>query len=309
VMKKINPFRRLTMSLAELEVYYRMQRKHRFDQGKPLKHIRLRRAFHPLFVRLLALDRRFRRQTITILSEKPKYTGQVIYACTHIAENDLENIYEVLGKACWWFIGDPCILYKNFSGLLLYINGQIFMEIADKTDRHIAYLRAVELLKKGGSLMIFPEGARNPSENLPVMPLFRGSAKMARETGVPIVPVAIEQYEKRFVIQFGQALFPQQYCSDAEMTGDLRDALATLKWNIWQSEQTQSRRSFPADYRLQFQKEFETRIAPWDTPESVERARFHTRAEMEHADVLDDFRRIIPKTENAFLFQNRSPTK
>ena len=97
-------------------------------------------------------------------------------------------------------MGDPCILYKDISGLLLYLNGCIFLETNDKDDRHIAYLRALELLKGGGSLMIFPEGARNGSENLPVMPLFSGTAKMAIETKTKIVPVAIEQYDTRFII-------------------------------------------------------------------------------------------------------------
>lgn len=39
--------------------------------------------------------------------------------------------------------------------------------------------------------MIYPEGARNGSENLPVRPLFSGTAKMAMETDTPIVCVFI----------------------------------------------------------------------------------------------------------------------
>lgn len=307
-MKRINLFQRLTLSLPELEDYYCRQRKYYFEQGKHLKYIQLRKAFQPLFVRLLAIDRVFRKQTITILGAKPKYSGQVIYACTHIGENDLEDIYEVLGKACWWFIGDPCILYKSLSGLLLYLNGQIFMEVADKADRHIAYLRAVELLKKGGSLMIFPEGARNGSENLPVMPLFSGTAKMSRETNIRIVPVAIEQYDRKFIIKFGQALFPENYCNDTEMTRDLRDALATLKWDIWESEGIQSRSSFPENYSVQFVKEFEKRINPWDTLETVERARFHTHEETEQREAFAHLAHLDPSAENAFLLRdNLSP--
>lgn len=303
-MNKINVFRRLTMPLSELEDYYRKQRKHSFEQKQPLKYIRLRRAVYPIFARLLTLDRLFRNQTITILGTKPKYQGQVIYACTHIGENDLENIYEVLGRGCWWFVGDPCILYKNISGLLLCINGRIFLETADKTDRHIAYLRSVELLNKGGSLMIFPEGARNGSENLPVMPLFPGTAKMSLETNVKIVPVAIEQYDRRFVIKFGEALLPENYVNHIELTQALRNAMATLKWDIWENEGLQSRSSFPENYREQFAKEFEKRIHPWDTLETVERARFHTYEEKEQRDAFAHMNRLLPCLENAFLLRD-----
>lgn len=269
------------MSLPELEVYYRERRKERFAQGKRLKNIQLREAFYPLFAVFLKLDRLFRKQKVTVIGNRKKYKEQVIFACTHTWENDLENIYEVLGRGCWWFVGDPCVLYKDISGLLVYLNGSIFLETDDKEDRHIAFLRSVELLKGGGSLMIFPEGARNGSENLPVMPLFSGTAKMAIESNVKIVSIAIEQFEKRFVINFGNELFPKDFDDNTSLTHRLRDDLATLKWEIWEQEGIQSRKDIPADYSEQFIRQFAQRIYPYDTLESVERTRYHTKEEME----------------------------
>lgn len=302
-MKHRNIIQRLKMPLLVIEEYYRERRKERFEQGKKLKHIRLREALYPVFIKFLAVDRLFRKQQITVLGRHNRDKGQFIFAGTHIGENDLENIYESLRRGCWWFVGDPCILYKNISGLLLYLNGSIFLETIDKDDRHIAYLRSVELLKGGGSLMIFPEGARNGSENLPVMPLFQGTAKMAMESNVKIVPVAIEQYAKRFVIKFGQALLPENYTEPMKLTQELRDALATLKWDIWGKEGVQSRSSLPQDYRERFHQEFEKRISPWDTLETIERARFHTKAEMEQQDAFAHLDQLIPSRANAFLFR------
>ncbi|MGN0431099.1 MAG: lysophospholipid acyltransferase family protein [Lachnospiraceae bacterium] len=303
--KKKKLFRRISMSLPELEDYYREQRLYRFKQGKRLKYIRLREVLYPLFVKFLTVNRIFQKQTITILGEPKKYKEQVIYACTHIGGNDLENIYESLHRGCWWFVGDPCVLYKDVAGLLLYLNGSIFLETLDKDDRHIAYLRAIELLQRGGSLMICPEGARNGTENIPVMPLFQGTAKMALETNVKIVPVAIEQYDRHFVIEFGSELFPENYRSQTELTRELRDALATLKWDIWENEGIQTRSSFSEEYSEQFLKEFEQRIYPWDTLESVERTRFHTKVEMEQRDAFAHMEKLNPCRENAFLLRER----
>ncbi|MCH5191363.1 MAG: 1-acyl-sn-glycerol-3-phosphate acyltransferase [Oscillospiraceae bacterium] len=301
--RHISLFRRAFMPLSELEAYYCERRKYRFEQGKKLKHIRLRKAFGPVFAKLLTLDRIFRKQTVTVIGNQKKYKDRVIFACTHIGENDLENIYEVLHHSCWWFVGDPCVLYKDISGLLVYLNGCILLETADMDDRHIAYLRSVELLKGNGSLMIFPEGARNGSENLPVMSLFSGTAKMAIETNTKIVPIAIEQYDKRFVVNFGTEISPKDFRDIAELTQKLRDALASLKWDIWEREGLLSRDSLPENYSEQFIKTFEKRIQPWDTPESIERARFHTKAEIEQKDAFAHLEHLNTCRENAFLLR------
>lgn len=271
---------RLCMSLPELENYYRERRKYNYEHNKTLKYIHIREIFYPLFTIFLRIDRLFRKQTITVLAQTEKISGQVIYACTHIGENDLENIYESVQRGCWWFVGDPCVLYKDLSGLLLYLNGCIMMETNDKDDRHIAYLRAIELLKKGGSLMIFPEGARNGTENLPVMKLFLGTARMSMDTGVKIIPVAIEQYDRRFVINFGQEILPTHFRTPAELTESLRDVLATLKYEIWEREGIQLRSKLPENYGKKFLEEFEQRIQPYDTLESIERTRFHGKEEL-----------------------------
>lgn len=284
--KRIGFLKRLTMPLPELETYYRERRRHRMEQGKKLRHIRLRELFYPLFASLLRIDRRSRGQTIELLGAPRKRDGQVIYACTHIGGEDLECIYEVLGRGCWWFVGDPCVLYKDISGLLLFINGCIFFETLDRTDRRIAYARAVEVLRGGGSLMIFPEGARNGTENIPVWPLFQGTARMAMESGVGIVPVGIERYDERFVIKFGQELRPGDFGRPDDLTRALRDTLATLKWDIWENEGLQSRSELADDYGKRFIEEFEQRIRPWDTLESIEATRFHDKAEMEQREVF-----------------------
>lgn len=269
MLKKISIFRRITMSLSDLKDYYRQQRYIRFEQGKKLKYIQLRETLYPLFVKFLVLDRIFRKQTITVLGNQRKYKGPVIYACTHIGENDLENIYEVIRRGCWWFVGDPCVLYKSISGLLLYLNGSIFLETTDKNDRRIAYLRAVELLKGGGSLMIFPEGTRNGTENLPVMELFPGTAKMAMESTwnlhpykpmlpikvgaahlaavleVPIVPVIYEYVEvpylctkeseiySKCIVKFGEPIYISRTESLILQTDRIQLAMEKIRIDLW----------------------------------------------------------------------------
>lgn len=298
----MNIFQRLKAPLPVLEDYYRQRRKERFERGEMSKHIRLRAALYPLFAGILRVDRLFRQQKITLLTSPPKEKGSVIFACTHISQNDLENIYEKLGRGCWWFVGDPCVLYKEISGLLLHLNGCIFLELTDKEDRHIAYQRALELLHSGGSLMIFPEGARNGTENLPVMGLFPGTAKLAMATGARVVPVAVEQYERRFVIHFGGTLLPEKFPDPDSLTLALRDTLSTLKWEIWVREGVQSRSALPEDAGKRFREKFKECIAPYDTLETVERSRFHEKISSPQ-EAFAHLQQLIPCKENAFLFR------
>lgn len=303
--RKKNMLQRTFMSISELEDYYRSLRKYRFNRGKKIKCIRLREALYPLFVKFVTLDRIARKQTITVFGNKKKYKEQVICACTHIGGDDCQRIFEAIRRGCWWFIGDPGGLYKEASGLLLHLNGCIMLDTSDKEDRHIAYLRGVELLKNGGTLMIYPEGARNGTENLPVMEMFQGTAKMAIETNTKIIPIAIEQYKNRFVINIGNEIFPNNFRNSVDLTQKLRDILATLKWEIWEREELLSRSSVAYNYGELFIKEFETRIFPYDTLESVERTRYHSgfSSPKEAFSHLD---KLIPCRENAFLFNKRN---
>ncbi len=304
-VKRIPIFWRMGMPLPALEEYYRLRRKDRFEQGKKLGHIQLREALYPLFALFIKADRWLRRQKIEVIGNTEIQNGQVIYACTHIGGNDLQSIFEVIRRGCWWFVGDPCVLYQEISGLLLHLNGCILLELTDREDRRIAYNRAVELLKAGGSLMIYPEGARNGTENLPVMGLFQGTARMAMATDTKIVPVAIEQYNDRFVVNFGNALLPGDFQTPAELTQKLRDTMATLKWEIWEREGLCARGDLPQNYRELFLKEFEAQIYPYDTLETVERSRFHTKEETEQRDAFGHLKCLTPCKENAFLFRER----
>ena len=52
-------------------------------------------------------------------------------------------------------------------------------------------LQAIEYIKQGVSICIFPEGTRNKGEELSLLPFKEGSFKIATKTGCPIVPVSI----------------------------------------------------------------------------------------------------------------------
>ncbi len=76
----------------------------------------------------------------------------------------------------------------------------------------------VENLKNGISVFVFPEGTRNKTDEL-LLPFHDGSLKMAERSGVPIVPVTINNSEQIFeahmpkikkghvIIEFGKPIY------------------------------------------------------------------------------------------------------
>ena len=64
-------------------------------------------------------------------------------------------------------------------------------------------LTAIEQVKNGISIFIFPEGTRNKGEELSVLPFHDGSFKIAEKTGCAVVPVSINNS-----VQILEAHFP-----------------------------------------------------------------------------------------------------
>ena len=213
-------------------------------------------------------------------------------------------------------MGDPNETYKNLDGFLLWLNGAILADTDHREDCHIGKETAIRLLQQGGSLLIYPEGAWNLSENLPVQKMYEGAAEMALRTGVKIIPMAMEQYGKRYVVNTGKPLDPAAYSGYQEsqlgasmkdgkrrMTCDLRDELASLRWEIWENEPTIQRDKLPRDASESFHRMIMEQSENGYTEEEIERTRFHDRNEEAHKEAEGCLDRLIPKRENAFLLR------
>ena len=89
-------------------------------------------------------------------------------------------------------------------------------------------LTAIEQVKNGISIFIFPEGTRNKGEELSVLPFHDGSFKIAEKTGCPIIPVSINNsvqiFEAHFpiirkthvVLEYGEPIYPNTLDKEAK---------------------------------------------------------------------------------------------
>ena len=96
----------------------------------------------------------------------------------------------------------------------------LFLDRKDIKQGMKTILQAIEYVKQGVSIGIFPEGTRNDGEELSMLPFKEGSFKISLKTGCPIVPVAInnsaEIFENHFpkikkthvIIEYGKPIYP-----------------------------------------------------------------------------------------------------
>ena len=256
--KKLSLVKRLSMNIEDLVQYHCTLRKIDFVNEKEMTGIDVRKKIYGLIKLILKTDQVLSKEKIVVLKDLHTPTAKpTIFACTHIGGNEIQRAFQVINQPAYLMLGDPGILYKKAIYKGLELNGVIPLETTDKDDRKIAYSRAIELIKKGGNLLIYPEGAWNVSPNLLVMKIFTGTVRMAQETGVEIVPIACEQYGDTFYFSVGENYsIPKDSEKTAqELTDELRDKLTTLKWDILESQPMLKRKDVPDDYLDTFQKE------------------------------------------------------
>jgi len=134
--------------------------------------------------------------------------------------------------------------YEHIQGIMdapfLTLNGVIYFNEKVKDDRIAVSGKMINHLKNGGNLMYFPEGTWNLTPNLPMLPCYWGIVEVAQKSNAIIVPIAVEQYGKHFKINIGynfdMNIYDRNPIGKSKAISELRDTLATLKYEIWESE-------------------------------------------------------------------------
>lgn len=279
-----------------LELFSKLkaERKEYLKNHSTIKGYRKSKMWHAILLPLLKLLRIVNMQNIHIIGDKHINTSRpTLYACTHIGFFDVMILFEVIKKPCWLFWGNPNEDLITLFGWMALKNGTILIDSYDKEDRKCAKQEAEMLLNQGGSLMIFPEGAWNITDNEPVMRLFPGTVSLALNTGAEIIPIAIDQYGKDFYVNIGENIHYKHEDWDIDiLNSKLRDTLATLKYQIWEQQPTAVRSELHSNYRDIFVKKIFEDAGGKYTPQMVENERYHDRKSVSKEEVFSYLRKI-----------------
>lgn len=241
----------------------------------------------------------------TILADRRTPSDRpVIYAVTHVGKFDIEVVLDVLFQHVQLLTSDFQHIHGSLNEIFLYAIGPVFFNHMVKEDRRAAVEKMIALLRDGRSLLYFPEGTWNLSPNLPLLPCFWGIVDVAQQGNAVIVPVAMQQYGRRFEVIIGENLDVQPYPHTPEgktqaLTA-LRDAMATLKWEIW--ERHPAKRTDIAEH--EWEDYVATRYAEWNYPTTdyCDRMCYKPKGVTKPEEAFAHLRRLVPRRENAFLF-------
>lgn len=121
--------------------------------------------------------------------------------------------------------------------------------------------------------------------------------------------MAAEQYGKRFKINIGSNFDMDKFGSDAsEKTraiNCLRDTLATLKWEIWESEPLAER---AAMYGGEWDRFIAERLREWPdfNIDRIADSVYKPKGVVNYTEAFAFMDSLIPRRENAFLFRRHS---
>lgn len=227
----------------------------------PIRTLWLQKFIRPLLRFILFVQRKFMGQTVEIIRRHDGKTNgkKVVFAVTHIGKKDFEIVSEHMREHFYVMAADFMNTYGNINGWFMEINGVLWVNERSREDKYYSKKRAIQILKQD-NLMVFPEGTWNLSENQIIYELAFGTVECAMQSGALICPIAVEQYGKHFVINEGEYIEPEKFQTKEEVNQNLRDAMATLKWEIWERHGIEKRNAVSSNYWEKFVAE---RMGEW----------------------------------------------
>ena len=163
-----------------------------------------------------------------IIDSKSSYKGPVIYAVNHTNVSDTPVVFHTLNKQAYILAGTKS--QKLIDSIGFNLNGVVWVDRHSTKSRKKSTEKIYKILSSGGSVMWFPEGTWNLTENLLMLPMRYGIVKMAAKTNVPIVPISIHYAGNKIYSTVGESIIIGINENATTAITRLRDTMATMKY-------------------------------------------------------------------------------
>ena len=150
--------------------------------------------------------------------------GGICFVSNHVGLFDIVLAISYTGRP-FGFIAKKELMFLPFINVWISILGGLFIDRKNIRKAIDTINKGIKRLQSGNSMLIFPEGTRNKGEGL--LPFKAGSIKLATNSLVPIVPIAItgtyevyERHNRVCAVPLGIVFCPP--IITAEMDADVR---------------------------------------------------------------------------------------
>ncbi|HJD40659.1 MAG TPA: 1-acyl-sn-glycerol-3-phosphate acyltransferase [Candidatus Blautia stercoripullorum] len=187
---------------------------------KDISSLRIIQAVFRLILKVTGAD-------ITIIGhERVPKDQAVLYIGNHRSYFDILLTYVLCPDTTGYIAKKEMEPIPLLSNWMKYLHC-LFLDRKDIKEGLKTILTAIDEIKKGVSICIFPEGTRNKHDSeLEMLPFHEGSFKIATKTNCPVIPIAIhnsaEIFEAhlpkihpcRVVVEYGEPIYPEQLSKD-----------------------------------------------------------------------------------------------
>lgn len=159
--------------------------------------------------------------SVTVLGEENVPQDEaVLYVGNHRSYFDILVTYVRVPRPTGYMAKVEMLRYPSLSTWMKYLHC-IFLDRSDIKAGMKSILDAIDKVKSGISICIFPEGTRNRTDQM-FLEFHDGSLKIAEKSGCPIVPVSINNAGAIFedhipwirkahvVIEYGKPIYPKE---------------------------------------------------------------------------------------------------
>ena len=176
-----------------------------------------------------------------------------IFASTHYHCEDIISNLAVLDRNAYALMGTTDQIEHNPLMYGAWLNGFIYVDRWDSESRKSAIPKMERVLKAGNSVLIWPEGSLNNTENLLIQKLFGGPYYLAKNTGKKVVPISnyLQPETNTIYIRVGTPIDLTKYDKD-EGLDILRDAMASMMFEQIKVHSIPiNRKELTGDYHLE----------------------------------------------------------
>ena len=181
----------------------------------------------------------------------------------------------------------------------------IYVDKLEKSSRRDSFQRMKKVLMNGSSVMLFPEGVINNSENKLCNDVFPGFYHLAVETGKKVIPVVSQTYNDSKIIRViaGNPMDISCYTKE-EAKNWLKDEIASFRYEMLLKDPLLCRSKMTGDLRLWWMRERKTTYMEVQWTEDVfdmELQGYHDENNPTPQEVRASFDRVCISPKNASI--------
>ena len=156
-----------------------------------------------------------------------------IFAANHSFDEEILAVLSSIGRNAFLLHGSTHQMEHNPISYAGYLNGMIYVNRMQKQSRTDAIEKMKRVLRAGNSILLFPEGGYNNTENQLIMPLFSSPYILSKEMQIEVVPIiAFCQEETREVFIWAGEPMKLGVYEKEEVLAHLRDVMSSIVYDI-----------------------------------------------------------------------------